>query len=129
MVISSVLQTIQSTAAYLTGQKSSEPLKAPPVSGPEDIDTAASEFANRLAQVVRFTPLEVSQLGSAFEKVLSAARVSFGNVDAANPRNIAFPIQLALSFGTLFIQQALRVLVTYELVGNCNYPRFLSDFF
>jgi VCBS repeat protein/ASPIC/UnbV protein len=129
MIISSVLQTIQSTAAYLTGQKSSEPLKTPPLNGPEDMDTAASEFANRMAQVVRFTPLEVSQLGSAFEKVLSAARVSFGNVDAANLRNIAFPIQLALSFGTLFIQQALRVLVTYELVGNRNYPRFLSDFF
>jgi ASPIC and UnbV/FG-GAP-like repeat len=129
VAMNSALQTMQSTVALLTGQKRPKPLKAPPINGPGDVDAAASELANRLARVVRFTPFEVAELRSGLDKVISAARVSFGNVSAANPRNVAFPMQLALSFGTLFIQQALRVLVTYEIVGRRNYPRFLADFF
>jgi hypothetical protein len=129
MSLNSVLQMMQSTVGVLTGEKSHEPLRTPPVNGPPDVDTAVSEFANRLACIMRFTPFEVAELGSAFEKVLSATRISFDNVEAASPLNVAFPVQLALSFGTLFIQQALRVLVTYEMVGGRKYPRFLADFF
>jgi hypothetical protein len=129
MAMNSVLQTMQNTVGRLTGRKSYEPPRTPPVNGPTDVDTAVSEFANRLARVVRFTPFEAAELGSAFDKVLSAARISFNNVEAASPLNVAFPVQLALSCGTLFIQQALRVLVTYEMVGSRNYPRFLADFF
>lgn len=129
MTMNSVLQTMQSAVGALMGQKSYGPLRTAPIDGPTDVDAALSEFANRLARVVRFTPFEVAELGSVFEKVLSAARISFGNVEAASPLNMAFPVQLAMSCGTLFIQQALRVLVTYEMVGYRNYPRFLADFF
>jgi len=84
------------------------PLKAPPLEGPKDIDTAVSDFANRLARIARFTPWESSELGTAFRETVEAARRSFGYLDLGDLRNVAFPIQLALSFGTLMTQQALR---------------------
>jgi tetratricopeptide (TPR) repeat protein len=129
ITMNSVLQTMQSTVAALMGQKIEGAPRTPPVNGPTEIDTAVSELANRLVRVARFTPFELQELGSAFQKVLSTARIAFNNVDAASPANVAFPVQLTLSFGTLFIQQALRTLVTYEMVGGRNYPRFLTDFF
>jgi tetratricopeptide (TPR) repeat protein len=128
VTVNSALQSMQSAVASVAGQKPTQPPTAPPLEGPEDIDSAASEFANRMARIVRFTPLEASELGPALHKALSAARISFGHLDHAKRRSFTFPVQLALSFGTLFIQQALRVLVTYEMVGPEKYPRFLTDF-
>ncbi len=127
--MNSALRTVQSALALFSGQERAPMLKDPPLEGPLDVDAGTSEFANRLARIVRFTPLEASQLNTVLQKIGSAARTSFGSVKEAAPGNLTFPMQLALSFGTLFIQQALRVLVTYEMVGSRQYPRFLADFF
>src|SRR5579871_194030 len=105
------LQTIQSTLSELTAQKSAEPGKAPPLQGPEDLDTAVSEFANRSARILRFARWETSELGPVLQKLIAAARISSRQVDTDGMGSI-LPLQLALSFGTLFFQQALRVLVT-----------------
>jgi tetratricopeptide (TPR) repeat protein len=122
------LQAMQSTLSGLTAHKSAEPGKAPPLQGPEDLDTAVSEFANRAARIFRFTRWETSELGPALQKVIAAARISSRQVDTAG-LGPTLPLQLALSFGTLFFQQALRILVTYDMVGAQAYPRFMSDFF
>jgi tetratricopeptide (TPR) repeat protein len=128
VTLNTALQSVQSAISVAAGQTAAKPLTSPPLEGPQDIDSAASEFANRMACIVRFTPFEAPELATGFKKVLSAARISFGNIDPANRNSVAFPAQIALSFGTLFIQQALRMLVTYELVGAEKYPRFLTDF-
>ncbi len=122
------LQTMQSTLSELTAQKSAEPGKAPPLQGPEDLDTAVSEFANRSARILRFARWETSELGPVLQKLIAAARISSRQVDTDGMGSI-LPLQLALSFGTLFFQQALRVLVTNDLVGAQAYPRFMTDFF
>src|SRR5438094_10670136 len=113
--MNAALGAMQSSVETLTGQKSPSPLKAPPLEGPKDIDTAVSDFANRLARIARFTSWEVSELGVAFRETVVAARRSFGYLDLGDPRHIACPIQLALSFGTLMTQQARRDLVRYEV--------------
>lgn len=129
MRMSSTLQQVQSAVTRLSGQRSRKTLNEPPLGGPTDIDTAASEFANRLARIIRFTPLEISELAGAMAKIRSATQASFGAVPEANAGNVTLPLQLALSFGTLWLQQALRVLVSYDMVGARRYPRFLTDFF
>ncbi|MBZ5507082.1 MAG: CRTAC1 family protein [Acidobacteriia bacterium] len=128
VTINTALQSIQSAISRVAGQTPPKPLTAPPLEGPGDIDSAASDFANRLAGIVRFTPFEAPELAAGLKKALSAARISFGNIDPANRNSVVFPMQLALSFSTLFIQQALRMLVTYEMVGPEKYLRFITDF-
>ncbi len=129
MTMNAALGTMQSAVDNITGQKRPEPLQAPPLDGPQDIDTAVSEFANRLARIARYTHWEPGELGSASRQILSAARRSFGFVDFKDPRNIAFPMQLALSVGTLMVDQGLRGIATYELIGPERYPSFLSNLF
>ncbi len=128
VAVNTALQSIQSAISRAAGQSPAQPLTAPPVEGPQDLDSAASDFANRLAGITRFTPFEAAELAAGLKKALSAARVSFGNIDPANRNSVVFPVQLALSFSTLFIQQVLRILVTYEMVGPEKYPRFITDF-
>jgi len=123
------LKTAQSALQMITGQERLQPLLAPPLAGPADIDTAVADFANRLARIVRFTHWDGAAPGVAFREVTSAARRSFGQFDLRDPHNSAFPVQLALSFGTLFVQQGLRLLAAAQVVRPSEYPRFLTDFF
>src|SRR5262249_52529526 len=104
-------------------------IKGAPVNGPEDLDLAVEDFANRLMRVYRYTPLEWSQLSASSGDVMAAARESFRNVDLKDPRNLALPVQLALSFGTLFTESCLRGLVTLDVVGPGRVPRLVEDFF
>jgi hypothetical protein len=129
MAMNTALGTMQSAVETITGQKRPGPLKAPPLDGPQDIDTALSDFANRLARIARYTPWESGELGSASQQILAAARRSFGYVDFTDPRSIAFPVQLALSFGTLMVEQGLRGIATYDLIGPEQYPAFMSNVF
>src|SRR5260370_30828132 len=88
-----------------------------------------SESANRLSRIARFTPWEASHIGAASQDILEAARRSFGYIDPRDPRNLVFPIQLALSVGTLMVQSGLRGLVTYEVIGARRYPKFVANVF
>jgi hypothetical protein len=129
MTMNAALGTMQAAVEAVTGQKTPAPLTAPPVNGPQDIDTAVSEFANRLARIARYSPWETGEIGSISRQVLAAARNSFGYVDFRDPRNIAFPMQFALSVGTLMVQSGLRGIATYDLIGPDHYPTFVSNVF
>jgi tetratricopeptide (TPR) repeat protein len=128
VTVNTALKSMQNAVALVTRQEPAKPMTAPPLAGPGDVDTAASEFANRMARILRFTPLEASEIPAALKQSLSAARISFGHIDPAKRNGLVFPVQVALSFSTLFIQQVLRFLVTYDMVGANKYPRFFTDF-
>jgi tetratricopeptide (TPR) repeat protein len=127
MAMNAALETIQGVVETVTNQKRPGQLTAPPVDGPKDIDSAVSDFANRLTRIAQYTPWDAAALSAASQEILGAARRSFGYVDLGDPRNVAFPVQLALSFGTLIVQQGLRGLASFDVVALRNYPRFLLD--
>ncbi len=124
----SAMKTAQRTIDKLTGLNTSE-VKGAPLEGPEDLDLAVEDFANRLTRVFRYSPLELSQLPAASRDILAAAKESFRNVNIGDPRNLTLPVQLALSMGTLMTESALRGLVTYDVVGPARIPRLVEDFF
>ncbi len=124
----SAMKTAQSTIDKLTGQNN-EGVKGAPINGPEDLDLAVADFANRLSRVYRYAPLTMSQLPDATSDILAAAKESFRNVKLTDPRNVALPVQLALSMGTLFTESCLRGLVTLDVVGPARIPRLVDDFF
>ncbi|MBZ5667781.1 MAG: FG-GAP-like repeat-containing protein [Acidobacteriia bacterium] len=128
VVAQSAMKNAQNTIDKLTGQENGV-VKGAPVNGPEDLDLAVADFANRLMRVYRFAPLELAQLPATSGEVLAAARESFRNLNLKDPRNLAFPVQLALSLGTLFTESALRGLVTLNVVGPARIPRLVEDFY
>src|SRR5438874_809292 len=128
VTMGSALSAAQRTVEMAMGQ-SRGPLKAPPVNGPADIDAAVSEFMNRVARIARYTPLSASEFSKASGDVLAAARRSFQYIDLKDPRSFGVPAQMALSFGTLFVQSALRGLATYDVVGSTRMQRLVTDFF
>jgi hypothetical protein len=123
----SAMKNVQRTLDRVTGN--GHEFKGAPVNGPGSVDLAVADFMNRLMRVARYSPRELSQLPAASEEILAAAQESFRNLNLTDPRNVAFPVQLALSFGTLFTESALRGLVTMEVVGPARLPRLVSDFF
>jgi tetratricopeptide (TPR) repeat protein len=129
LTMNELFNAAQSSVEAVTGQNGREPLKGAPISGPQNVDTAVSDFANRVARIARFTLWESSDWRTALQETAAAARVSFNYVNFRDPRSVVFPLQLALSVGTLIIQQGLRGLVIYDLVGAQTYPRFIADFF
>src|SRR5258708_14101050 len=124
----SALSAAQRTVEKAMG-KSNVPLKAPPVNGPADIDAAVSEFMNRVARIARYTPLAASEFAKASSEIVAAARRSVHYIDLKDPRSLGVPAQMALSFGTLFVQSALRGLATYDVVGSTRVQRLVTDFF
>ena len=105
------------------------PLTAPPLKGPADVDTAVSEFVNQLLRIARYAPSGVAQLPAAPAEVMAAARRSFGYLDFDDPRNVALPVQLGLSFGRLFVQSALRGMVAVQSVGPSRVQSLVTDFY
>jgi hypothetical protein len=128
VTMGSALSAAQRTVEMAMGQ-SKGPLKAPPVNGPAEIDAAVSEFMNSVARIARYTPLSASELAKASGEVVAAARRSFQYIDLKDPRSLGVPAQMALSFGTLFVQSALRGLATYDVVGSTRVQRLVNDFF
>jgi hypothetical protein len=122
------MKNAQHTLDKLTGQENGA-VKGAPVNGPADLDLAVADFATRLMRVYRYSPHEVAQLPAASADIVAAARESFRNLDLKGPRNFAFPVQLALSVGTLFTESALRGLATLDVVGPARIPRLVEDFF
>src|SRR5262249_14324433 len=75
------LRAMQAAIETVTGQFHPGEPKAPPLDGPKDIDTAVSDFANRIARIARYTPWEASEMGAAAGSILEAIKRSFGYVD------------------------------------------------
>jgi len=129
LTMNAALETMQTMVDTVTNQKRPGLLKAPPIDGPNDLDTAVAEFANRLCFLLRFTPWDVAELGTAYDGIIEAGRRCFGYIDLRDPRVVALPVQLALSVGTLMTQQGLRGLASYEVVGARRFPQFFADVF
>ena len=128
IAMGSAMGTAQRAVEMAMGQ-TKEQLKAPPVKGPTDIDTAVAEFMNSLARIVRYTPIDPGEFARASADIVTAAGKSFGYIDLKDPRNIGLPAQMALSFGTMFVQCALRGMATYEVIGPTRVQRLAEDFF
>ena len=128
LTLNSAIVTAQRRLDEITGAPSG-PITEPPVDGPQDTDIAVSDFATRIARILRYTVAGSKDLTRASSEIVDAAKRSFGYVDLTNPRYFGFPAQLALSVGTLAIQSALRGMATYEVIGPEVMPRLLLDFF
>ena len=121
------MKNAQNTIEKITNQNGST--GGAPLNGPEDVDYAIVDFLTRVARVYRYTPMDLAQLPAASSDILAAARESFRNMDLRDPRNIAFPLRLALSMGTLMTESALRGLVALDVVGLERVPRLVEDFY
>jgi tetratricopeptide (TPR) repeat protein len=128
VTMGSVLNAAQRTVSTAMGQPKTQ-LKKPPVNGATDIDTAVSDFMNGVARIVRFTPISGPEFARASGELLATARKSFHYINLNDPRNVGLPAQMAISFGTLFVQSALRGLATYEVMGSSRIVRLATDFF
>src|SRR5882672_10481595 len=59
---------------------------APPVHGPQDLDTALADFVNQMIRIGWVTSPEGMPLRKLADDVLNSARRAFGYIDLANPR-------------------------------------------
>jgi len=122
-----MLSGLQSAIQVMSGQPTAGRSGAP-VKGPKNMDSAVSEFADRLVRIFRFKSWESSDPRMLFAELLKASRVCFGFVNLEDPRNVVVPLQFVVSSATLMVQQALRGLVSYDVVGPRKFVRFVGDF-
>ncbi len=121
------MQGMQTAIGNLAGQEPPGPPMEPPLQGPRDIDAATVEFVNRLALLAKVTSPKARSLVGAPEKIFNAAAKSFGSLEPKTFREwIALALELPLSFGTLFVEQGLRALLTAEIVGLEDLPDLVS---
>jgi hypothetical protein len=133
LMMDSTLRMMQSTVARLTNQDNSSAGLHPPIHGPETMDDAVSDLANRLARIGWMNGLHPAALAGAWREVLDSVRMSFGALDLKDPlRLLAFPFELPLSVGTLLTQQGLRGLYTNYVVGPrdmISFATYMTDAF
>ncbi len=128
VAVQSALGAAQQAVGKMSGQTARSSSAGVPVDGPGDVDTAVSDFANRVARILRYAPLDVSELTAASGEIVEAARRSFAYVDLNGSAAVGFPAQLAISVGTLVTQSALRGLAAWEVMGTSRMPLFIRDF-
>lgn len=129
LAMDSAMKTMQAGIETLAGQQRPGHLTKPPLDGPQDVDTAVSDLANRVARIARHTPFEAQSVPAALSEIAQAVRRSFGYVDLRSPRSLILPLQIPFSVGTLITQQGLRGLATLDVVGLRRYPVFVSNVF
>src|ERR1700736_214111 len=79
-------QTMQQSLETLSGPKSGAWLKNAPLSGPQDVDSALSEFANQLIRIGRMTSPDGAEIVKAISEAVRSARRSFGYLKPGDPR-------------------------------------------
>ena len=127
LVADSAMKSVQSGIGVLAGQQPPASLTAAPIRGPEDLDSAISDLANRTARIARFTPFELESAPKAWADFVEASRRSFAYLDWKDPKNLLLPLQIPLSIGTMFTSVGLRGLAGLEVIGLKRYPRFVSN--
>ncbi len=128
ITVHEALGTAQRSLEKVTGQTHPSAAGAP-VDGPTDIDLAVSDFANRVARIARYTSPDTSEVTRVSTEIADAAKRAFGFVNLTDPKNVAFPAQLALSVGSLAVQSALRGLATFEFFGPAKVQSLVRDVF
>src|SRR5258706_10717348 len=126
--IGRAINVAQSWLGLIDGIAPSHDSVRPAINGPNDIDRATSDFANRTARIVRYAALAGSAEHSVIEEIALAARASFSGVRPRDPRELlTFPLRLPLSFGSLLTQELVRGLHALEIVGTFKAPAFLIE--
>jgi tetratricopeptide (TPR) repeat protein len=100
---------------------------SPPVEGPQDLDTALSDFANQLVRIGWVTGPEGLPLRRVAADILNSARRAFGYLDFTDPRTLALPVELPLCAGGIAAESLLRMMAIYSVVGPRRLPVFLSN--
>jgi tetratricopeptide (TPR) repeat protein len=128
LAANTAMRSMQVTVETLAGKKADR-VTAAPVEGPQSIDVAISEFANRAARITRFTLVDQKDFGKALSEMSEAARFCFRFLDFTDPRNIIVPVQLPLSLGSLVAESTLRGLASFLVIGPAKYPKFIANTF
>ena len=126
-VMNSGVRTMQTGIEKLAGQKSDPGTGAPPVNGPECLDSAFSDFANRLVRIGRMTPLEPGEVVKSMGEVVQSARKSFGYLDLSSPRALLLPLAVPLSLGGMFGEAMLRAIAVSSVIKPSRMPRFVDQ--
>ena len=86
------MRSMQEGVEALSGHRTGQRVNDPPIHGPQDLDTAISEFVNHLIRIGRLTRPEGGEIVHAMKQVVDAARSSFSFVDLKDPRSVALPV-------------------------------------
>ena len=126
-VMGRAMQAAQSAVGQLAGQEPSHAPTEPPLEGPQNLDQATADFANRLALVAKSTAWNRKGIVDVWPDIVNAARESFGHLSPKDARQwAALPFQLPLSFGTLLAQSGLRGLHTALSLSPGHVPGLVS---
>src|SRR5262245_50852565 len=126
--IGRAIAVAQSWLGAIDGTPPSHETVRPAVDGPNDIDRATSDFANRTARIIRYMAIAGPGGRSLIGEIADAARASFGGVAPRDARALlTFPVRLPLSFGSLIAQELVRSLHALEIVGTRKAPGFLIE--
>ena len=100
---------------------------APPVHGPQDMDTALADFANQLVRIGWVTIPQGVPLRKVADDVLNSARRAFGYLDFTDPRTLIVPLEMPLSAGGIAAETLLRMMAIYSVVGPKKLRVFLAN--
>src|SRR5262245_26527816 len=122
------VRALQTTLEGLSGQGSYSTRHQPPVSGPQNLDSALAEFANHLVRIGRTTRPDADDILKTAGEALASARRSFGYIDTADPRALALSLALPLSAAGMMAEAMLRGLVFFSILGPKRFPKSTMDF-
>ncbi len=124
LAINTGARTLQAGLETLSGQESMAGLNRPPMTGPQNLDSALSDFANQLMLIGRLARPDGAGLVKALGEALQASRRSFGYLDPRDASILTLPLALPLSAIGMLSDTLIRGLVAYSVLG----PRRLTIF-
>jgi tetratricopeptide (TPR) repeat protein len=102
-------------------------VNAPPIHGPQDLDTALSDFANQLVRIGWVAVPEGMPLRQMAGDLMNSARRAFGYLDFKDPRTLGLALELPLSTTGIAAETLLRMIAIYSVVGPKRLPAFLNN--
>ena len=120
-------RTMRSGLDAIAGPASKPMRNAPPVDGPQDLDTALSDFANQMVRIGWISLPSGVPLKQLAEDIANSARRAFGYLDFKDLRTLAVPLELPFSATGIAAEMMLRMMAIYSVVGPKRLPVFLSN--
>lgn len=126
-VTNATLRSMQSAVDKIAGRETPYYPAAPPVEGPQTVDLATADLANRLGWILWTTPLDARELPWILQGAMTSVQRSFAGLDWSDPKQwLTLPFDLPLSLATLLTEQGLRALHTAEVVGPGQFLPFAA---
>ncbi len=120
--------TMRAGLDVLAGPKTSNSVPhAPPLAGPQDLNTAVADFANQMVRIGWLTLPEGMPVRQLASDVMSSAKRAFGYLDFKDPRTLALPLELPFVATGIAAETLLRMMAIYSVVGPKRLPAFLND--